>query len=1276
MKIKTINNIEEVCRYYNIKNIGHIFDEETFIEYTECDRNNRKVRDAEVITRISANIEGNALEIGTIHGRGTYKISSNIKAGSKVYTINYTPEQSNKDYKNNTHVLDKNEIGSYYRKKNAKNIVQIYADSMDWNPRPHIRNLGMVFIDGAHDQNVVQNDSQLAYNLLDDGGFIIWHDFNPEMRNRYSWIDHVMKGVEDFLIQYGIADEIIHLKNSWTGILKKKKNPNCGKFQSIKLGLVLDKKFHFQRKWVTSLTAPLIDAIRGSFDTYIISNQEEYEHIIGEIDALVSMEPRWGAPEINFQANKLIGSKFDSIPTYMHMSDPHKNKWKYEYGLKYGFKKILSPYYAPLIKNIPSIDRGKVLHFPWSIPDEYCFKGEIRARENAQLCCFGGKFGEAYETRNWCRSFDFVHAAYNSGCENKVMSDNEYFNWLSSFNALIAAGSSLDKYKLTTPKYFEIAASGSLLFAQFTDDLEILGFIDNENCIIFDEINFEHKSKQYLENSSMEKYLSIRENGLELIKNRHMTKHRVDALYKDIQTFNSKKYYHSSNISTSNKRFQYWFSKICIPEIQKLADSEIILFDNIDLPLEIKHEILAFNAFDPSWSIEKIISKSSRRYELLDQIWPGDNPPETEVTNFYLESADILPWGHGVFAPSHDTENYRKNWLRRIDMLTQLKGMGAKTIADYGAGGGHTTLAALTMQFEQVAHIEFDVFHPFVCWRLEKIPTLKQSRMVFADPRNVEKIGKKFDAVICSDVAEHVYDYNKLLRNLQMLLKPQGLLVWISRFGDGISSHLHPELKGREEDLLRRYGFLKETNCVADYIGYSGIFRFTPPARKKMKNEKKAPLFIKDNEVYIASADRIDKVITNVHAISENYSQGAYSYATVIGGLSGLNYLCKLNPEKIFFFDVNEKAVEYCRLILEMISICKSHNEFISRIFCRSVDNFISEQKRLTHENQHIYLSQNVDAQILKETLNKLTRNSISLYEKYIIPYHSGDILPDVRNCRYLVPCWPEDQIVPVGAGQSCGRNNSGDLVPNVNTFFYGKGWLESSEMFLKTKSILERATIICMTQDILVDGIEKFFKPKHALALHISNIDDWFPDIFSQSAQHWTHQAKKNKSDLLLITSHNGVFHMHADAHCVAYEALRTRISGTIVEVTTKPNWGFHEFIRTEVLADQYIKNPIPSENTILHILIGEGLPISIFQQVLCEAMKQSERIFILEHNKASKDWVDSFIPMLTAQELIDITKYSINGNGFFIKEALLLPGQKDAMRNTLLVIEKTEAR
>jgi hypothetical protein len=67
--------------------------------------------------------------------------------------------------------------------------------------------------------------------------------------------------------------------------------------------------------------------------------------------------------------------------------------------------------------------------------------------------------------------------------------------WLSDFDAVVAAGSDLPKYDLTTPKYFEIAAAGSLLFAQRTNDLKRLGFRHMKNCVVFDTGTFETEAK-------------------------------------------------------------------------------------------------------------------------------------------------------------------------------------------------------------------------------------------------------------------------------------------------------------------------------------------------------------------------------------------------------------------------------------------------------------------------------------------------------------------------------------------------------------------------------------------------------------------------------------------------------------------------------------------------------------------------------------------------------------------------------------------------------------
>jgi spore maturation protein CgeB len=110
------------------------------------------------------------------------------------------------------------------------------------------------------------------------------------------------------------------------------------------------------------------------------------------------------------------------------------------------------------------------------------------------------------------------------------MSDREFFLWLEGFDAVIAAGSEDKKYDLTTPKYFETMAVGSLLFAQKTDDLQRLGFKDNENCIVFSQENFLERLNCYLANPASKRWLQIRSAGRNLIWQKHTIEKRLDYL--------------------------------------------------------------------------------------------------------------------------------------------------------------------------------------------------------------------------------------------------------------------------------------------------------------------------------------------------------------------------------------------------------------------------------------------------------------------------------------------------------------------------------------------------------------------------------------------------------------------------------------------------------------------------------------------------------------------------------------------------------------------------
>jgi glycosyltransferase involved in cell wall biosynthesis/predicted O-methyltransferase YrrM len=229
MNIKLVNNLIELNKYYQFFQLPLLAEDDLDVIETDCDLFERKRRDAESLCTVVANNLGNCLDIGTSHGRSAFKMATNLGEGT-VYTVNVLPEQILIEEEFVTHLLTREEIGSFYQKYNLKNIRQLYANTLNWDIPSFISNLSVVFVDGNHDTYAVYSDSKLAYDRLKEGGFILWHDFNPLLRSTYSWIEAAMKGVEKFLIEYEIETEIVSIRNSWVGIMQKKPRHTVNSF--------------------------------------------------------------------------------------------------------------------------------------------------------------------------------------------------------------------------------------------------------------------------------------------------------------------------------------------------------------------------------------------------------------------------------------------------------------------------------------------------------------------------------------------------------------------------------------------------------------------------------------------------------------------------------------------------------------------------------------------------------------------------------------------------------------------------------------------------------------------------------------------------------------------------------------------------------------------------------------------------------------------------------------------------------------------------------------
>lgn len=183
----------------------------------------RKRLDAQILGIISSNIKCNIVEIGTSKGFGTYNIA--INTNSNVWTVNIHPDDTKESGKFTTHFPQVDEIGYIYRSDGLSNIIQILKNTKHWNPsEDDIKNLDMIYIDGCHDSDFVYNDTKKLLKFINEDGFILWHDFCPELRSKFPHIDSVMEGIERLFNENILIGTIYTVKGSWIGVFKFRGN--------------------------------------------------------------------------------------------------------------------------------------------------------------------------------------------------------------------------------------------------------------------------------------------------------------------------------------------------------------------------------------------------------------------------------------------------------------------------------------------------------------------------------------------------------------------------------------------------------------------------------------------------------------------------------------------------------------------------------------------------------------------------------------------------------------------------------------------------------------------------------------------------------------------------------------------------------------------------------------------------------------------------------------------------------------------------------------------
>ena len=176
--------------------------------------NSRRFNDVRLVTTCSLNINGEIVEIGTSHGEMTARLAT-LNPGKTVFTLDVLPTQKNEG-NHITHKISSSDIGRTYKSLGLKNVVQFLEDSLTWNPS--ISNIDLAFIDGCHDKKYVIRDTIKCASFMNKGGYIIWHDCNPDLSCHFHWLNSVQSAIEELMVTNHISKPVLYLKNSFTAI--------------------------------------------------------------------------------------------------------------------------------------------------------------------------------------------------------------------------------------------------------------------------------------------------------------------------------------------------------------------------------------------------------------------------------------------------------------------------------------------------------------------------------------------------------------------------------------------------------------------------------------------------------------------------------------------------------------------------------------------------------------------------------------------------------------------------------------------------------------------------------------------------------------------------------------------------------------------------------------------------------------------------------------------------------------------------------------------------
>jgi len=481
--------------------------------------------------------------------------------------------------------------------------------------------------------------------------------------------------------------------------------------------------------------------------------------------------------------------------------------------------------------------------------------------------------------------------------------------------------------------------------------------------------------------------------------------------------------------------------------------------------------------------------------------------------------------------------------------------------------------------------------------------------------------------------------------------------------------------------LLRRNYFLHKAKL------YSHIFPLFPNLLYKLFR-KKEPKTIK--AAFVAKSKNFT-LLSNSNLTLKKNLKGEIDYSSIypcsddvfklkedyerpqlflgIGNLTSLDIVSNLNPEILFFVDVNASQLKYIELIIKLILKCKNRAEFLSFLFGKKLVEISKVLKEADIEKDLLSVEDKFWRCVDR-------RRSVNEMHDELLKY---EIIEEDGVCKGILSNFGTNVFGRIRVIPTFILNDEKQIKSIREPFdefpIYRKnGFLSSESKYKRLQNVLSDKPYVLIHGQLssdLIFIIANEFR-YHKIYLWLSNLLSFFrpPSDIYRLIVRILHLRLEHNITILEDQRKpffKRIYKWKPISHWDAFRKVLKYIDGKCLEIVNVKKWAEEKTTLPNTFRKYYTDFLSDKENyrcIFIHILIGHGMDIENYKQIVNEAFRRSRRVIILEHNRKSKDFLNKNTG-ITSEELIK----------FFGKPISLeySMGIKSNNRNIIMVYDHT---